>query len=389
MDQAKKAICDHIDGLASELFDISRWLYEHPETAYQEREACRYLSEFMKEKGFETDNGIGGVETAFMAKPKGMLPAHPAVAFLAEYDALPKIGHGCGHNLIAAASIGASLAARDLFQDLPGSFALAGTPAEEGGGGKVRLIQKGVFKDFDFALMFHPHHFNLTGENTLGRIKVNIEFFGRSAHAAAAPEKGRNALDALVSAYMAIANLRQQMKPDARVHGIITHGGDAPNVIPDHAAMLFYVRAVTPDELDELFERFSECCHGAARGAGCRCTLDIQPPSLEPMKRYPTLERFVAANMEALGLKVQVKEAPSGSTDAANLSRVMPVVHAMVKVCDEDTPIHTRAFAQNTLSAQSRAALVNGAKILALTAYDYFSHPEIREAAKEDLQSVD
>ena len=379
----KDTIVRHVDAMAPELIDLARMLYDHPETAYEEHNACQWLSEFLKKKGFAVKTAVGGVETAFSAKVPQKQALKPSIAFLAEYDALPKIGHGCGHNLIAAASIGAFIALDRAWPDRPGTVQLIGTPAEEGGGGKARLAEGGVFDGVDFSLMFHPGNANRMGGNSLGRIKAKVEFFGQTAHAAAAPEKGVNALDAIIGAYNNISFLRQQMPAIGRIHGVITSGGDAPNVIPDYTAGLFYIRSLDRNYLKILFKRFEQCCTGAAQATGCTVKITVLPPSLDPMKRNPVMERVWQANLVSLGLEPCLTNGPTGSTDLGNISQLMPVIQPYLTLVSEDISAHTIEFAEATQSPTGRSVLVNAAKLLAMTAVDYLASEEIRaEAAR-------
>jgi amidohydrolase len=377
----KQAIINHVDSLANDIIAVSKYLYDNPETAYEEYKACRLLSDFLIARGFAVETGVGEIETAFLARPPVTRSQKPTVAFLAEYDALPKIGHGCGHNLIAAAAIGAFTALHRAWPDSSGTILLVGTPAEEGGGGKARMAASGVFAGIDMALMFHPGHQNRLGGNSLGRIKAKVEFFGRTAHASASPEMGVNALDAMVCAYNNISAFRQQMASSGRIHGIITDGGDAPNVIPDYAAGLFYIRALNRDYLETLFKRFEDCCHAAAQATGCNVKINVLPPSLEPMKRNPVLEHVWEQNLIALGLEPCYTPNPSGSTDLGNISQIMPVIQPYLALCGEKTVVHTAAFAEATQSDTGRAVLVNAAKLLAMTAYDYVTSKEIQASA--------
>jgi len=384
----KKTVMAEVDAIAGELDQISRRLYENPETAYQEHQSCHLLCEFLENHGFRVQSPAGRLETAFFAVPENAGATSPVIAFLAEYDALEKIGHGCGHNMIAAISLGAATALLRALPELSGSIRVIGTPAEEGGGGKAKLADAGIFERIDIAVMTHPGHENLVGEDTLGRIKAKTEFFGRSAHAAAAPEMGRNALDAMVGAYNNISALRQQTTEDSRVHGIITHGGDAPNVIPDYASGLFYVRAGTKDVLDGLFRRFQDCCNGAALAAGCRCEVNVEPPSLDPMKRNRTLESLWAEEAALLGLEITSKDKPSGSTDLGNLSWMIPVIQPFIAICDKSVALHSTGFADATRTDRGRKAMLDGAKALALCALDYLSSPEIRKAVQEEFETA-
>jgi len=389
MEDPKNRMCSEVDALAEELFAISQYLKDNPETAYQEFKACEHLSKKMEGFGFDVEKGVGNVETAFLARPAGCRPARPAVAILAEYDALPKIGHGCGHNLIAAASVGAAVALRRFLGDAAGSIALVGTPAEEGGGGKARLADAGVFAPMDAAMMFHPGQSNIPGKPMLGRIKFRLEFFGKTAHAASSPDKGINALDAMIATYNAINALRQHLKSDARIHGIITKGGDAPNIIPDYTAGLFYVRAESRSYRDEVFERVKKCAEGAAMAAGATVKIHVELPTIDPMNRNAALEAAVGANMERLGLRIDGDDGRRGSSDIGNLSYCLPSLHPVLAISEPDTPNHTVGFCEATTGPRGRAALINGAKLLAMTAYDYLTSEALRTRAAEDFKRSD
>lgn len=383
MDEIKKALVSEVDSLAVDLFKISKYLFDNPETAYAEFKACMYLSDFLKAHEFEVEIGIGGVKTAFLARPKFKQQERPAVAFLAEYDALPGVGHGCGHNLIAAASIGAALALRQHLKQIPGSIAIVGTPAEEGGGGKILLAEAEVFQAIDVAMMFHPGRLNLPGEEMLGRVKVKVEFFGRAAHAAVSPDKGINALDALVMAYNNINALRQTIRADARLHGVITNGGDAPNIIPAYSSGLFYVRAATREYLEELLGRVKNCFAGAALASGAEYKMEIIPPSFDPIKRNLPLEERVAENMRLLGVAIDQDDGRRGSSDIGNLSFYLPAIHLSLAIVDPDTPGHSPVFAEATMSDRGQKAMLHAAKLLAMTAYDFLTAPELQKRIKE------
>ena len=385
MDKFKAQICSEVDALAQDMYDISEFLKANPETAYQEYKACDYLSGVLENKGFRVEKGVGGVETSFLAEPADGRAARPTVAFLAEYDALPKIGHGCGHNIIAAASLGAAIALNRLLDSVSGGLVVVGTPAEEGGGGKERLAAAGVFKEMDLAMMFHPGGLNIAGKDMLGRIKFKMEFFGRTAHASGSPDKGINALDAMVAAYTSINAIRQHLRPDGRIHGIITHGGDAPNIIPDYAAGLFYVRAGSRSYRDEIFERVINCAKGAALALGAECKIEIDPPKLDPMKRNAVLETAVTANMEALGVTPDPDDGRRGSSDIGNLSHYLPSMHPVLAIVEPEIPGHSVDFREATTSDRGRQTLLDAAKMLAMTAYDYLTSDEMRNQVNEEF----
>ena len=389
MDAVKERICSEVDALSETLFSISDYLRENPETAYLEKKACEHLSKMLESHDFTVERGVGNVETAFMGRPKGYEPKRPTVAILSEYDALPKIGHGCGHNLIGAAGFGAAVALSRVLGDDAGSLVIVGTPAEEGGGGKVRLVDAGVFDEIDAAMMFHPKDGNFPGRNNLGRIKFTIEFFGKTAHASSTPDQGRNALDALVLAYTGMNSMRQHLKPDGRIHGIITHGGDAPNVIPDYAAGLFYVRAASRGYRDELFERVKQCAQGAALATGTEVKIEISLPSIDPIRRNPAFEGAVERNMELLGLSIDPDDGRRGSSDIGNLSNFIPAIHPYLAIADSDIPGHSVAFREATTTERGRQALVNAAKMLAMTAHDYLFSQELQAKVSEDFKSAE
>ena len=385
MDKSKARIDREVESLTEELFAVSDFLLANPETAYQEFKACDHLSHVLEQNGFQVKKGVGEVETSLLARPADCHPSRPTVALLAEYDALPKIGHGCGHNLIAAASLGAAVALRRILGAEAGGLVLVGTPAEEGGGGKVRLAEAGVFEEMDAAMMFHPGSTNIPGKGMLGRIKFKIEFFGRTAHASGSPDRGINALDALVLAYNGINAYRQHLRPDGRVHGIITHGGDAPNIIPDYAAGLFYVRAGSRKYRDELLERVKNCCKGAALATGAEFKIEIDHPVLDPVKRNPSLEAIVKNNMKALGITADEDDGRRGSSDMGNLSHYLPATHPYLAIVEPDIPGHSTEFRDATTSPRGRQTLLNAAKMLAMTAWDFLSSPELREGVRRDF----
>ena len=385
MDPMKEHIGREVEAFAQNLYSISDFLKDNPEVAYHEFKACEHLSRVLTEQGFKVETGIGNLETAFLARPADCQASRPIVAFLAEYDALPKIGHGCGHNMIAAASLGAAIALRRILGDAAGSLAVVGTPAEEGGGGKVWLAEAGVFDEMDAAMMFHPGLLNIPGKDMLGRIRFKMEFFGRGAHASGTPDRGINALDAMVSAYSSINAIRQHLRPDGRIHGVITHGGDAPNIIPDYAAGLFYVRAGSRAYLDEIFERVKNCARGAALAIGAESKIEIDPPTFDPFKRNASLEAAVRGNMDALGIPIDPDDGRRGSSDIGNLSHYLPAIHPWLAIVGPDIPSHSGGFCEATTSARGRETLLKAAKLLAMTAYDFLTSAELRNRAMEDF----
>ena len=386
MDKIKDQIGGEVEKLAPELFAISDFLKANPETAYREFKSCEHLCQVLNEKDFQVQKGVGNVDTSFLARPADCQPGRPTVAILAEYDALPKIGHGCGHNMIAAASLGAAIVLKQIMGNEAGGIAVVGTPAEEGGGGKVRLAEAGIFDDMDVAMMFHPGGQNIPAKDMLGRIKFKMEFMGRTAHASGSPDRGINALDAMVSAYSSMNAIRQHLRPDGRIHGIITHGGDAPNIIPDYAAGLFYVRAGSRSYRDEIFERVNNCAQGAALAIGAESNIEIDHPKLDPMRRNVALEDAVRLNMEALDITIDADDGRRGSSDIGNLSHYLPAVHPLLAIVGSDVAGHSVEFCEATTSERGRETLLNAAKLLAMTALDYLTSADLRQRVAEDFQ---
>lgn len=380
MEPIKIQIVQEAEPLKETLLAISHYLRDNPETAYKEHKACAYLSRFLEQQGFDVEQGVGGVATAFAARPCGSEAARPCIALLAEYDALPKIGHGCGHNLIAAASMGAAVVLKRILGSKSDRLVVVGTPAEEGGGGKARLYDAGLFNGVDAALMFHPGRINIPANDMLGRIKFKMEFFGQSAHASGSPDQGINALDALVATYTHINALRQHILPDARIHGIITHGGDAPNIIPDYAAGLFYVRAATLAYRDALFERVKACAQGAALATGTRVKITVEQPTIDPFKRNSPLEAAMGRNMTALGIPIDPDDGKRGSSDIGNLSQSIPCLHTYLAIVGPDIPGHSVAFKDATDTERGHQAMLNAVKLLAMTAHDFLSSASLRQA---------
>jgi amidohydrolase len=386
MDSTKIQLGRDIEAQREDLYAISDFLYHHPEIGFQEFQACEFLSGFLKDRGFAVQRGIGKLETAFIGYPQRGEPVRPTIALLAEYDALPGVGHGCGHNLIAAASLGAALALKKQAERLSGSFAVVGTPAEEGGGGKILLAEAGVFDNMDAAIMFHPGRLNLPGEDMIGRVKFKVEFFGKPAHASVSPDQGINALDAMVAAYHHISLLRQHLRSEAKVHGIITHGGEAPNVIPEYTAGMFYVRAATRKYRDEVLEKVKKCMEAGAMATGATCHIEIGQPTFDPIRKNPPLEETVRANMDALGIALDPDDGRRGSSDIGNLSQVLPAVHPSLAIVDSDTPGHSQIFREATRSSRGQETLVKAAKLLAMTAYDFLTSAELQKQVKDSFQ---
>ncbi|MCI0408379.1 MAG: M20 family metallopeptidase [Acidobacteria bacterium] len=384
----KGEVVKAVDRVADELVATSRFLHQHPELAYEEREAAQRLAALLKGRGFEVIEGAGGLPTAFLARA-GVERPSATIAFLAEYDALPSLGHACGHNLIAAGSIGAALALQPFLTTLGGQVKVIGCPAEEKGGGKIALVKAGLFAGIDAALLVHPSNRNELFKCALAMRALRVEFFGKSSHAAAAPHLGINALDAVLLSFTNLNALRQQLRGDARIHGVITDGGRAPNIIPDYAAARFYIRALDLDYLHDLHRRVVACLEAAAQATGARVAIHVEGEEYHPMKFNRALGRLFQANLEALGERVD--QAPEdqelGSTDVGNVSQVVPTIQPTIALTERpDVVCHTAAFAEAAGGSAGDRVLLLAAKTLAMTALDLFADPACLRRVQEEFR---
>jgi amidohydrolase len=384
----KSQVTAAVDRLADDLEALSHRIHDTPELCFKEERAHGWLTEFLAKHGAAVERGVGGLPTAFRATIDGTGPG-PTIAIMAEYDALPGIGHACGHNVIATAGIGAGAALAVALGRLPfaGRIQFIGTPAEEGGAGKVKLMDAGVFENVDAAMMIHGRCGTLVWRPSLGIIKVKAEFFGSAAHASSWPWRGVNALNAVIQLFVALDMMRQQIRPEARVHGIISNGGAQPNIIPEYASAEFYLRALTVDYCHELFRRFQACAEGAAAATGCRVQVTQEGEIHEPLKPNAPMAALFAKNLEFIDFPVDPDdgEAGYGSTDCGNVSQRLPTIHPYIRISPDGVPGHSREFAQWARSPMARQGMVAGAKALALTALDLVASPAALAQAKQDF----
>ena len=374
-----------IDTHRDQLVTLSASLHAHPEIAFQEFQSAKLLCATLEQNVFAITRGVGTLETAFRAECAGNR-AGATIAFLAEYDALPDIGHACGHNLIAGAAIGAAIGARAVMEHLPGRVIVIGTPGEEGGGGKIILVNNRVFDDVDAALIVHPSGRTIIGRGSLASTRLNLEFSGRAAHAAAAPDDGINALEAVILTFNNVNALRLHLRADARVHGIITNGGSAANIIPDFASAQFSVRAATQKYADEILRRVIACAQ-AAGIATCAQLKYATKPGYAEMISNPTLARLFADNWRAINVPIDELRANErmGSTDTGNVSQVVPALHPYIAIGPEGIPGHTIEFRDAAISDAGHAGMLNAAKGMALTAIDLLSNPGLVQQAKQEF----
>jgi amidohydrolase len=374
------------DRIFPELVRISRAIHDCPELGFEEKEASSLLTQFLETYGFHLESVAASLPTAFKAR-KGE-PASPSVAFLAEYDALPNMGHACGHNLIAAASVGAGVVLSKVLEEGNGRVWVVGTPAEEMSGGKIRMIEQGVFDGIDAAMMFHPSVRNAAVKRTLSMAELKISFHGKSAHAAAMPEFGANALDAMVLMFTGINALRQQTTEDARIHGIISHGGDAPNVIPAYTEARIAVRALESTVMKSLVDRVKGCIQGAARATGCRFEVEAAGPVYEGFLPNYTLAGIFQKKVEELGVRIDDTDETRhiGSSDIGNISRILPAIHPELTICSTDRLPHSPGFAEAARTESAEKVMGIAVKALALTGLEVLTHPEVRENMQKEFK---
>ncbi|CEA09239.1 p-aminobenzoyl-glutamate hydrolase subunit B [Arthrobacter saudimassiliensis] len=389
--QLAEALEQRVDALAPELAALAAELHADPETAYQEHRSAARIAGLLERHGIQVHAGVHGVPTALRAEVGS---GGPAIAVLAEYDALPEVGHACGHNVIAAAGTGAFLAlAETLRADphaFPGRVVLLGTPAEEGYSGKEVLARAGAFDGIDAAIMVHPYGYDLADQVWLGRRLLTVTFTGVAAHASAQPFMGRNALDAATLTYQGIGLLRQQLPPVDRVHAVIADGGTRPSIIPERAVMKLYARSKYPETLRELSRRLEDVARGAAlmTGTGVELAWDEHPPSLPVRTNQALTGRWVAAQRRRGRSPLPggvVSETIAASTDFGNVSYRIPGIHPLIGIADADVALHTREFAAAAGSPAAGRGAVDAAAGLALTALDYLCDPALRDAVAQDF----
>lgn len=366
------------------LVDLSHGIHAHPELNFNENFAHDALCELFERAGFHVERHAYGLATAFVAR-RGQGEG-PNVAILCEYDALPGVGHACGHNVIAAIGAGAGIAAAQLVEDCDGRLVVLGTPGEEGGGGKVDLLNAGAFDDVDIALMVHPADRDLTHMDAIAVAQLMVTYHGRASHAAAAPQKGKNALDAAVLGYMNVAALRQHIDDNERVHGIFTKAGEAANVVPETTQAHWFVRSVTLATLQPLVDRVKACLIAGATAAGCTIEIEAANHTYADMVNNPVLVGEYVRQSARHGRDVTVPDAANrvvGSTDMGNVSHRVPSIHPMIQVAPNGTAIHTQAFAELANAKEADRAIIEGASAIACIAARCWTDHEFVTSARD------
>jgi amidohydrolase len=386
----RRAVAREVEARGDALVAFSHDLHAHPELAYAEHRSVRRLAEVLADHGHDAQVGAFGVDTALRASAGA---GRPAVAVLAEYDALPGIGHACGHNVIAATALGAFLGLAAVAGDLGGAVHLYGCPAEEGGGGKELMARAGAFDDVDAAVMLHPAGFEAWEHPWIGVRTVDVTYRGLAAHASAFPFLGRNALDAVVNAYTGIAQLRQHLLPTDRVHGIITDGGQKPNIVPERAAAQFFLRSAQPETLRELSDRAGAIFEAAALATGTVAQIDWDTiPLYLPVRNNGPLALQYAVHAAQRGRQIVppgvMPGEMTGSTDLGNVSVRIPAIHPTLKIAPPGVAIHNPEFARHAVSEEADRGCVDGAVSLALTAADFLTDEGVRADALDAFEQA-
>jgi len=384
--ELRQQVVQEVDRLRDRLVEVSRTIHGNPELGLKEYKSSELLAGELEKHGFVVERKVAGMDTAFKATFKGR-QGGPTIALLAEYDALPEIGHACGHNLIATIALGAGLALSKVMSRLKGDVLVLGTPDEEGSGGKVTMMEGGLLKDIDAAMIVHPSSKTQVIADILAISSVEIRFKGKAAHASSSPDKGINALDAVIQTFNGINALRQHVKSDVRIHGIITDGGKRPNIVPETAAAFFFVRAADRKYKDKILRRVKKCAQGAAAATGAKLEFIVRPRALDDMKNNMTMAKLFEKNLKVLGEKVRAPDpkAGKGSTDMGNVSYVVPSIHPSIAIGPRKLAGHSREFAEASMSERGHEAMLVAAKAMALTSVDLFTDEALMKKVKREF----
>jgi len=384
--ELRQQVVQEVDRLRDRLVEISRTIHSNPELGLKEYKSSELLVGELEKNGFTVERKVAGMDTAFKATFKGR-QGGPTIALLAEYDALPEIGHACGHNLIATIALGAGLALSKVMSRLKGDVLVLGTPDEEGSGGKVTMMESGLLKDIDAAMIVHPSSKTQVIADILAISSVEIKFKGKAAHASSSPDKGINALDAVIQTFNGINALRQHVRSDVRIHGIITDGGKRPNIVPETAAAFFFVRAADRKYKEKILRRVKKCAQGAAAATGAKLEFVVRPRALDDMKNNMTMAKLFEKNLKVLGEKVRAPDpkAGKGSTDMGNVSYVVPSIHPSIAIGPRKLAGHSREFAEASVSERGHEAMLVAAKAMAMTSVDLFTDEALMKKVKREF----
>ena len=388
--ELKKRIGSYVDSILDEYKEIALQIHAHPEVSNHEYFSSRILADKLKENGFDVQCDVAGHPTGFSASYKANKQG-PVIVFLAEYDALTGLGHGCGHNIFGAGSTLAGVALKQIIDEIGGEVRVYGTPGEEGGengSAKGSFVREGFLKDVDAAICCHPgtDNYNYATCKTLGCAPVDIEFWGKSSHAASAPEKGINALDAMIMVYNGINAMRQQLPKDVMIHGVITNGGKAPNSIPDYTAAKFYIRANSMPSLNDAYQKVENIVQGAALQTGAKGRMQPYQNIVENTILTPSFDALFEENLKLFGSKFTVmeKEVGLGSSDVGNISRIVPTIQPMMGISESPINGHSQEMVTASCSEKGLNSIGLNAKAMASTAVDLILHPEVLNAIKKE-----
>lgn len=384
----KEKVLKLINKLAPELDQLSLEIYNNPELGYEEYNSCKLHKNILSKYGFKVYDNFSGVETGFKAVYKSSKEGI-TVAYMAEYDALPDIGHGCGHNLLGAVSTGAGIILKEIIDEIGGTVIVFGTPAEETSGAKITYVENHEFDDVNIALIAHPGSEYTKSGTSLALEPIQFEFHGKTAHAAAAPEKGVNALDAAISTFNSINALREHIRSDSRVHGVIINGGKAANVVPDYSKSQFYVRSTTKSYNQELLERVKNCARGAALATGTRLEITKFEFSYDNMVTNETLSNvFNEKIFEISNIKMSEPSKNTGSIDAGQVSQACPCIHPYFDITNDKNIIgHTREMADSTLKPYAKEQMKNTIAALVMTSVEVITNPKLYQDIKQEFEN--
>ena len=382
----KNKIIKELDAIKGTLIEISDFIYHHPEAGNEEFMAAAKLVAFLKSHGFLVEVGIVNKPTSFRAiydsKKEG-----PNIAFLCEYDSLPEIGHGCGHNMIGTMGVGAGVSLSKVLDSIGGKITVLGTPAEETDGAKVAMAKEGIFNDVDVAMIVHPGQVSAESGHSLAMDALQFAFKGKTSHAAAEPESGINALDGVLMTFNGINALRQHVTSDVRIHGIIKEGGLAANIVPDYAVAQFYVRAATREGLDPVVEKVKNIARGASLMTGAELSITNYEISYDNLKTNEVLSKTFSSNLKSVGVDdITPAKSSYGSIDMGNVSYVVPAIHPYLGFGCGNAASHSREFADATITDTAHHALIQGAAAMALTGYDVITDKALLKRIKEEFK---
>lgn len=386
----KDRIIEFIEKLTPELNEMSLKIYNNPELGYEEFAACELHTSLLEKYGFNVQRNFSGVETGFKAEYKSAKPGI-TVAYMAEYDALPGIGHGCGHNLLGTVSTGAGIVLKEIIDEIGGTVIVFGTPAEETSGAKVTYVENHEFDNVDIAMIAHPGNSNKKSGASLALEPVQFEFFGKTSHAAASPEAGINALDAAIQTFNSINALREHIRSDSRVHGVIIDGGKAANVVPDYTKAQFYVRSTTKTYNVELLEKVKNCARGAALATGTELKITKFEYNYDNMVTNETLNNVFSEKIyEVAGIIMEEASNSNGSIDAGQVSQVCPTIHPYFDITnDKKIVAHTKEMANSTITDYAKKQMKNTIAALVLTAIEIIQNPKLYEEIKYEFDHTE